>query len=260
MVRSWLHLILLLVSASAFASGTAVHLEHFDPDPRDLPSLQNGARVFFNYCAGCHSLKYQRYEKTADDLGIPHDVALESLIFTGQKIGGLMETSMPAASSAWFGAAPPDLTMVTRVRGSDWVYTYLKSFYLDESRPLGVNNVVFKNVGMPNVLQELQGVQRLGTYPRPKLNSDGAEQRDPLQSGKKILVPTAQVLELELNSGAMTPEDFDATTRDLVNFLTYVGEPSRLDRQRIGVYVILFLVVLYVFTFLLGREFSNHKH
>ena len=113
--------------------------------------------LYANYCLGCHGLQFQRYERTADDLGIPHDLALKNLIFTDQKIGDLMTTSMPKeASKAWFGAAPPDLTMVTRVREPDWVYNYLKTFYVDDTRPLGVNNKVFANVGMPNVLLDLQ--------------------------------------------------------------------------------------------------------
>lgn len=260
MIRVWLRLVLVLASFGAMASEHGPALEHFDADPRDLPSLQNGARVFFNYCAGCHSLKYQRYEKTADDLGIPHDIALENLVFTGQKIGGLMETAMPPSSNAWFGAAPPDLTMVTRVRGGDWVYTYLKTFYIDESRPFGVNNEVFPNVGMPNVLMELQGVQRKVCAQRPVIAADGGEKRDPLQPGQKVTEEKCGVLEIDEKSGAMTADEFDATVKDLVNFMSYVGEPARLDRQRIGVYVILFLVVLYVFTFLLGREFSKDHH
>lgn len=260
MIRVWLRLVLLFATCGAMAAGTNYPLEHFDANPRDLPSLQNGARVYFNYCAGCHSMKYQRYEKTADDLGIPHDVALENLVFTGQKIGGLMETAMPPSSNAWFGAAPPDLTMVTRVRGDDWVYTYLKTFYLDEARPFGVNNEVFPNVGMPNVLMELQGVQRKTCAQRPVLDHNGAEKRDPLQPGQKVTAEQCGVLEVEPNSGAMSAEEFDTTVKDLVNFMAYVAEPARLDRQRIGIYVLLFLVVLYVFTALLGREFSKDHH
>ena len=141
MVRRWLRL----------ANG------RFEGDLQNLPSLQNGFKLYTNYCMGCHGLQFQRYQRTADDLGIPHDLALKNLIFTGQKIGDLMTTAMPKEESkAWFGAAPPDLTMVTRVREPHWVYNYLKTFYADESRPLGVNNKVFANVGMPNVLLDLQ--------------------------------------------------------------------------------------------------------
>jgi cytochrome c1 len=127
-------------------------------ESHDKPSLQRGLRLYANYCLGCHSLKFQRYERTADDLEIPHDVMLENVIFSGRAIGSLMESSMPMeAAKAWFGAAPPDLTMVAKVRGPDWIYNYLRTFYVDESRPLGVNNKVFPNVAMPHAL-ELQGV------------------------------------------------------------------------------------------------------
>ena len=271
MTRAWLVVIWSLASPALFAP--AVHasevgfpLQEMNPNLRDLPSLQRGARVFFNYCSGCHSLKYQRYEKTANDLKIPYDVALETLIFTGQKIGGLIETAMPPESNNWFGAAPPDLTMVTRVRGSSWVYTYLKTFYLDDTRPLGVNNKVFKNVGMPHALQELQGIQRNDCTHVPQLAADGGEKRDPLIPGLKITRDASgdehgcDMLVLEPKSGVLDEKQYDALVYDLVNFLTYVGEPARMDRQRIGVYVLLFLVVLYVFAYLLGREYGKDGH
>ena len=138
-------------------------LEKVDIDVSDKAALQDGARTFANYCMGCHSAKFQRYERVADDLGIPHEVMLEKLVFTGAKIGDHMSIGMkPADAKAWFGAAPPDLTLVARVRGTDWLYNYLKSFYEDPSRPYGVNNKVFPNVGMPNVLVGLQGRQVVG--------------------------------------------------------------------------------------------------
>ena len=254
------------LACPALASEAGYALQPMTPNMRDLPSLQRGSRIFFNYCSGCHSLKYQRYEKTADDLKIPHDVALETLIFTGQKIGGLIETAMPPESNNWFGAAPPDLTMVTRVRGPSWVYTYLKTFYLDETRPLGVNNKVFKNVGMPHVLSELQGVQRNDCTQLPVLDVHGAEKRDPLVIGRKITRDASKdehdcdMLVVEPKSGVLDEKQYDALVYDLTNFLTYVGEPARMDRQRIGVYVLLFLVVLYVFAYLLAREYGKDWH
>ena len=142
------------------ASSISWDMESFEPDMKNIPSLQNGFKLYTNYCLGCHSLKYQRYERTADDLLIPHDLLEEHLIFSDQKKGDLMTTAMdPVKAKAWFGAPPPDLTMVARARDSEWVYNYLKTFYVDESRPFGVNNKVFENVGMPNVLMELQGIQ-----------------------------------------------------------------------------------------------------
>ena len=210
-------------------------MEAFEPDLTNLPSLQNGFKLYANYCLGCHGLQYQRYGRTADDLGIPRELALETVVFTGQKIGELMTTSMdPEQAKAWFGATPPDLTLEARLRSPEWIYNYLKTFYVDDSRPLGVNNGVYPNVGMPNVLLGLQGVQRYD------------------QASGKLFV--------EEGSGSLTPEEFDVAIYDLSNFLYYVGEPSRLERQRLGIYVLLFLVILGTFTFLLNREFEKDVH
>lgn len=233
-------LAVMLLPAMARAAESSYPMEPMDPNLQNLPSLQNGFRLYVNYCIGCHSLKFQRYERTADDLGIPHDVALDNLIFTDQRIGGLMESAMdPDAAQNWFGAPPPDLTMVTRVRSPEWVYNYLKTFYVDEARPLGVNNLVFPNVGMPHVLIDLQGV------PRCAQAADAA-------AGEEC----EQVV-VEEGTGAYTAEEYDQVAYDLANFLHYVGDPSRLERHRMGVYVLLFLAILYVFTWLLGREY--HK-
>jgi cytochrome c1 len=239
------------------AAATDWPMEPMTPDLQDLPSLQNGWRLYVNYCLSCHSLQYQRYERTADDLGVPHDIALEQLVFTGQKIGEQMTTAMPAdLAKEWFGAPPPDLTMVARTRGVEWLYNYLKTFYLDEARPFGVNNKVFPNVGMPNVLQELQGVQRSGCVQMPKLAANGGEQRDPL-TGAPITEEKCGQLVLEEGTGQLSPGEFDQAIYDIVNFLYYTGEPSRLERHRTGVFVLLFLVILFVFTYLLGREYQK---
>jgi ubiquinol-cytochrome c reductase cytochrome c1 subunit len=208
-------------------------MEEFKGDLENLPSLQNGFQLYTNYCLGCHSLQFQRYERTANDLGIPHDIAMENLVFTGQKIGALMTNAMPRSESkAWFGAAPPDLTMVTRVRNPEWVYNYLKTFYADPGRPLGANNKVYPNVGMPNVLLDLQGIQREACV-------DGR----------------CDQLVVDPGSGRLTPAEFDAAIYDLTNFLYYTGEPSRMQRQRTGVYVLLLLIILGCFTYLLNREY-----
>ncbi len=237
--------VVLLIPAAGFATEAGWPLETMDPDLKNLPSLQNGFKLYINYCIGCHSLKYQRYERTADDLGIPHNIALENLVFTGQKIGALMTTSMdPDLAKNWFGAPPPDLTLVARVRGTDWLYTYLKTFYLDASRPFGVNNKVFENVGMPNVLMGLQGLQ--------SAECTSAEESigDPVGQECNYLV-------VQEGTGLMSSEDFDQAVYDVVNFLYYTGDPSRLERHRMGIFVLLFLVILYVFTSLLGREYQK---
>ena len=250
-----------LPPAAQAAGDSGWHMEPVSPNQADVPSLQRGAALYMNYCIGCHSLKYQRYERTADDLEIPHDIMLENLIFTGQKIGGLMEIAMPRESAKqWFGAPPPDLTMVTRVRSPEWVYNYLKTFFIDESRPFGVNNKVFPNVGMPNVMIALQGTQREVCKQVPKLAANGGEMRDPLTPGVPITEEKCGLLGVDEGTGQLTEKEFDQAVYDLVNFLHYVAEPSRADRHRIGIYVLLFLVILYVFTFLLGREYQKEVH
>lgn len=235
----------LLVLGCAF-SGAALaatdiewDMEPMEPNFEDKPSLQRGARLYVSYCLGCHSLKFQRYERTADDLEVPHEVFQENLIFTGQPIGALMETAMPEQSKNWFGAPPPDLTMVARVRGEEWLYNYLKTFYLDDTRIFGVNNKVFANVGMPNVMADLQGVQ----VDACAADAEGCRE-----------------LEVVEGTGSMSAEEFDQAVYDIVNFLSYVGEPTRAERERLGVFVILFLVILYVFTWLLGREYTKDAH
>ena len=169
-----LTLILLLFSANFVAESAAPcgnyigdDLDHIGTcddakvDPTDIASLQRGAQIYMNYCLGCHSLKYARYKRVAEDLEIPLELFKENLIFGDQKLGDLITIGMePKEAKAWYGNTPPDLTLEAGLRGPDWIYTYLKSFYIDESRPLGVNNMVYENVGMPNVLFNMQGEQR----------------------------------------------------------------------------------------------------
>ncbi len=231
--------LVLLVPGLASAAESSYPMEPMSPDLQNLPSLQNGFRLYVNYCIGCHALEWQRYERTADDLEIPYDIVTEQLIFTNQKIGDKMLSAMdPEAAKNWFGAPPPDLTMVARVRSPEWIYNYLKTFYLDDSRPLGVNNKVFVNVGMPHALEELQGVQRL-------------------DCGADVPDEKCEQLVVDESTGMYTPQQYDQAVYDIANFLYYTGDPSRLERHRIGVYVLLFLLILYAFTWLLGREY--HK-
>ena len=248
----------LLVALAAFPAAAATTdwpMQPMEPDLHDKPSLQRGLALYVNYCLACHSLRFQRYERTADDLGIPHELFLENLVFTGQKIGGLMATSMPEEEAkAWFGARPPDLTMVARVRGEEWLYNYLRTFYLDPTRPFGVNNKVFENVGMPHVMMDLQGAQRevcRGFKPVDLLD------------GESVIVAEREphcFLEVEEGSGSVSAGEFDDAVYDLVNFLYYVGEPTRLERERLGVYVLLFLALLFVFAYLLNREYWKDVH
>ena len=252
-------LMLAMMPVLSFASEQGVQLDKVDIDVSDKAALQDGARTFANYCMGCHSAKFQRYERVADDLGIPHDVMLKNLVFTGAKIGDHMNIGMqPEDAKAWFGAAPPDLTLVARVRGTDWLYSYLRSFYEDPSRPWGVNNTVFPNVGMPNVLAPLQGRQVIGCK-QVQIVEDGKKQYDPL-TGTPLTHEACDQLTVLPKTGALTEEQFDEKIKNLVTFLAYSANPVKLEHQRIGTYVLIYLAFLFVFAYLLKREYWKDVH
>jgi ubiquinol-cytochrome c reductase cytochrome b subunit len=211
-----------------------------------------------NYCMGCHSLQYARYNRVAADLGIPEDLFQANLMFDPDvKIGSLMHNAMdkPTAKK-WFGVAPPDLTLVSRARQPEWLYTYLRTFYRDASRPYGVNNKVFKDVGMPHVLLELQGLQECA--PGPVKAHNGGVKRDPL-TGEDILEDPCGQFTIPV-AGAMTPQEFDGAVYDLVNFLAYQAEPMVVDRHRIGMFTLLFIALFTVFAWLLNREYWKDVH
>jgi ubiquinol-cytochrome c reductase cytochrome c1 subunit len=224
------------VSMPLFAEEGA-HLQQAGTDIADRASLQRGAQLFMNYCSGCHSLKYLRYSRMAEDLGLTEDEVQANLNFTGAKVGEQVDVAMPPESKDWFGKQPPDLSLISRVRGPDWVYTYLKSFYLDESRPVGWNNTVFPNVSMPNPLWQLQGLQH-AEFGKP----DATGERPVL--GLKITQP-----------GTLDAQGYDRAARDITAFLEYAGEPAALKRQSIGVWVVLFLALLTFLAWLLKKEY-----
>ena len=234
-----------VASTFAIAAGPAVPLMKANNDLTDKASLQRGAKLFMNYCLGCHQMQYQRYERTFRDIGIPTEIGQEQLIFDGSKVGGHILNAMDSDDAAkWFGATPPDLTLVGRVRGTDWIYTYLKSFYKDDSRPFGVNNTVFPLVGMPHVLQELQGL--------PTAITEQVEEH-----GKTV----TKVVGTETDgSGEMSTDEYDQAARDITNFLAYVGEPSRLESEALGIKVIGFLFILFILAFLLKKEYWRDVH
>ncbi|MDA0977624.1 MAG: cytochrome c1 [Proteobacteria bacterium] len=264
--------VLSLSSLSHAAGGAATYpLMEMEPDLNDKASLQRGARTFMNYCLGCHSLQYQRFVRTADDLGIPHDLMMEHLLFDpSARIGSLIENTMTVEHARqWFGAVPPDLTLYTKLKhGPEYFYTYMHVFYEDESRPLGVNNLLFENVGMPHALLELQGLQRKVCKEIPRLAENGGEMRDPLSGepitakacDKELIERGFSPLELVEGTGQLSPEEYDQVVYDLANFLYYTGDPNRLDRERIGVYVLLFLAFFFVVTYMLGREYEKEIH
>ena len=234
-----------LLPSLTMAAGPSVPLMDANIDLKDNASLQRGAKLFMNYCLGCHQMQYQRYERTFLDIGIPTEIGQEQLIFYGSKVGSHIKNAIDKDDAAkWFGAAPPDLTLVARVRGTDWIYTYLKSFYKDESRPFGVNNVVFPSVGMPHVLQELQGL--------PTPITEEVEEH-----GHTV----TKVVGVETDgSGEMSVDEYDRAARDLTNFLAYVGEPSRLESEALGLKVIGFLVILFILAFMLKKEYWRDVH
>lgn len=237
--------VLALLPGLVLAAGGGFPLDKAEYDLSDKASLQRGAATFMNYCAGCHSTQYQRYNRVAADIGIPDDLMKENLVFTGAKIGDLMKSAMSEKDAArWFGAPPPDLTLVARVRGADWIYTYLRSFYVDETRPFGVNNAVFPSVGMPHVLEPLQGT------PRAEFEThtlDGVEMQ--------------QVVSIKSDgNGEMNNEEYDQTVLDLVNFLVYSAEPVQQERERMGFWVLGFIAIFFIFTVLLKKEFWRDVH
>ncbi len=244
--------LLLCFPTLVFAAASQIPLDKVKIDPRDQASLQRGAKLYVNYCQGCHSLQFMRYNRMAVDLGIVDTdgkahthLVKNNLIFTGSKLHEPMLNGMSEEEAArWFGMVPPDLSLITRVRGPNWVYSYLRSFYADASRPWGTNNLVFNDVSMPNVLLELQGEQ-VPIYRTEVTKAPGGASRE------------VQVLDhLELaKPGSMQPQAFDSAMRDLVNFLAYVAEPVKLERQRIGYWVIGFLIVFLVVVYLLKKEY-----
>ena len=241
---------------SNYSCGT-IDCDPFEAELSNDASLQNGAKLAVNYCMGCHSFKYSRWQRVADDIGIPHGIMMDNMVFTGQKIGELMDIAMPPEESkSWFGAVPPDLTLVARARSPEWVYTYLRNFYKDDSRPLGVNNKVYKDVGMPHALLDLQGLPECGFG--QAVSVYGGLKRD-LLTGEDILDDPCGRYNIE-QTGTLTPEEFDVAVFDLVNFLTYVAEPMAEERKHIGKLVILFLLLLLVFVVLLNREYWKGIH
>jgi len=238
--------VLALPALSVASGGEGYHLLTAPIDSHNKASLQRGAKLFVNYCMGCHSLEHQRYNRMARDIGLTDEQVKENLIFTGAKVGDTMKNAMnKSEAKGWFGVVPPDLTLIARSRGVDYLYTYLLTFYEDPSRPFGVNNAAFPNAGMPHVLWELQGMQK-PIYEKHK-NAEGHE------------VETLTGFEL-VQPGSMNPPQFKESMADLVNFLSYVGEPIKLERQRIGVWVILFLALAFVVFYLLKKEYWKDVH
>lgn len=236
-------LMLLLLPLAAFASTEGVKLDTAQFNPRDMISVQRGAQLFINYCLNCHSAAYMRYNRL-QDLGLNDQQIKDNLLFAGDKVGDTMNVAMnKREAKEWFGAAPPDLSVIARSRGADWLYTYLRKFYRDDSRPTGWDNLVYEKVAMPHVLYDLQGIQTLQVEER-----NGPHGKEEV---KKL------VLE---QPGLLTPPQYDALVGDLVNYLVYMGEPSKNLRVRLGIIVLFFLAALFVLAYLLKKEYWKDVH
>jgi ubiquinol-cytochrome c reductase cytochrome c1 subunit len=233
-------ILLLALSFGVVAEETA-HIQRANIDPTDSESLQRGAKHFVTYCLGCHSIKHIRYQRISLDFDIDDKKVLSEIAPQGATIYQQMHTAMNAHDSAkWFGVQPPDLSLVSRSRSADWLYSYLKSFYTDPKKTLGTNNLVFKDVGMPNVFWQMQGEQK-ATFK----TVDGKQEIENLV----INVP-----------GTLSEQEFDAMVNDLVNFLVYVGEPIKLERERMGKYVLFFLGMFLLIAYLLKKEYWKDVH
>ena len=215
-------------------------------DLGDKQSLQRGAKLFVDYCLSCHGASYQRYNRTARDIGLTEEELESEYMHVTDKPGDLMKVAMdPKDAERWFGIKVPDLSLVARSRGPEWVYTYLLSFYEDPSRPFGVNNAVFKDVGMPHVLWPLQGLNR----PVVETHEDGAGHEVEVIKGFE-----------SVRAGSMTDEEFKVAMSDLTNFLVYLAEPAKMVRYQVGMFVILFLVVFTVLAYALKKEYWKDIH
>ena len=232
-MKKYILILLAVFPMLSIASGPSLDLDKAENDLSDKESLKRGFEAYLNNCLGCHQLQYQRYNRTFEDLGIDEAEGVKNWMPTGEKAGDHITNTMPPKdAAAWFGSTPPDLTLEARFRSPDYIYTYLRSFYVDEKRPFGVNNTVFPDVGMPHVLQGLQGVRTMDEH---------------------------GVLG-EAKGGSMTTEEYDTFVRDLTNFLEYTSEPNKLERKSLGYWVIGFLLILLVFTYLLKKEYWRDVH
>jgi ubiquinol-cytochrome c reductase cytochrome c1 subunit len=243
MNKLWMLLAIGLLSGGiAAADEGGMDLQHSGTDISNVDSLQRGARNFMNYCSGCHSLTYLRYNRIGADLHIPDTELVKNLMFTTDKVFDGVNIAMSKTDSEnWFGKQPPDLSLMARERGVDYIYSFLKGFYVDHARIWGVNNLYLPNVAMPDVLASLQGLQK------PVFKPDS--------SARMVLV------DVELMSpGAMKPEEYDQFVRDIANFLDYAGEPVKAKRQSMGVFITLFLLVFFVFAYLLKKEYWKDVH
>ncbi len=250
MKKQFLIVLLAILPAAAFAAG-GVQLDSAPIDIYDKDSIKRGAKSFGDYCFSCHSAEFMRFNRIAKDTGMSEDEVRELLIFTRgkkgapTKSGDLMKVAMTDDYAATaFGGAVPDLTLTARSRGADWLSTYLRTFYTDASRPTGMNNKVFADVGMPHVLWELDGIKK-PVYVTEEHDGVSVERIESFET---------------VQAGSMTTEEYDTFVADLVNFMVYVAEPVQVERRNMGWKVLLYLVIFFVFAYLLKKEYWRDIH
>jgi ubiquinol-cytochrome c reductase cytochrome c1 subunit len=240
-------MLVFMLSMSGYVVAAGDEHVKLDKAPINLnnhESLQRGARLFVNYCLNCHSANYMRYNRLTD-IGLSEEQIKNNLLFAAEKVGETMKVAMPKAEAKeWFGVVPPDLTVEARARTADWLYTYLRGFYRDDTRPTGWNNVAYSNVGMPHILWELQGQQTLKV--EEHIDAKGMKTE-------------TQRLVLD-KPGTMSPAEFDGAMADLVNYLVFMSEPAQMQRKKLGVIVLLFLGLLFVVAYYLKKEFWKDIH
>jgi ubiquinol-cytochrome c reductase cytochrome c1 subunit len=223
-----------ITSSSLMAASGGVHLDNVEIDITDQASLQRGAKTFVNYCLSCHEASYMRYNRMAQDIGLSDDQVIKNLMFASDKIGETMTIAMRAEDAKkWFGVIPPDLSVISRAKGTDWLYTYLRTFYLDQGKPTGTNNLAFKDVGMPHVLWQQQGYL-----------AQNEETHDLISA----------------TDGTQSQNEYNAMAKDLTNFLAYIGEPSKLQRLALGKWVLLYLVLLFLVAYPMKKAFWRDIH
>lgn len=263
-------LLLALASPLAVAAEESVRLDSAPIDPRDVASLQSGARTFVNYCLNCHAAGMMRYRKLLE-IGLTEQQIRDNLLFTADKVGELMNVAMTRKDAKeWFGTAPPDLSVIARARGPDWLYTYLRSFYRDRESATGWNNMVYERVAMPHVLWTLSGQQVLvertfknleqaEAVGRPQRSAWKIDVLTPEQAGKDGDRFVLKTIKTE-TPGSLSQLDYDLLVRDLVNFMTWMSEPNQLERKQAGYVVMLVLLVLLVLAYFLYKEFWKDVH
>ncbi|MFW5451838.1 MAG: cytochrome c1 [Methylophagaceae bacterium] len=224
---------LLSMTSTQLIASSKIHLDPVEIDLSDKASLQRGAKTFVNYCLSCHEASFMRYNRMAKDLGLTDKQVAENLMFASEKVGETMTIAMRAEDAKkWFGVTPPDLSVISRARGTDWLYTYLRTFYLDDSKTMGTNNAVFKDVGMPHVLWQQQGYATV----------DDSGHLD------------------HANGGLLSTHEYNVMIQDLVNFLAYVGEPSKIQRLALGKWVLLYLFIFFLVAYPMKKAFWKDIH